>query len=161
MLIVKATTLANLTFHLLANPPILKKLREELAAAFPDINTHPTSTQLERLPYLSAIIQEGIRLQPGATLRMQRISPDEPLFYRDPATKKEWVIAAGTSVSMDPISISMNSKLFPDPRRFWPERWIGNSRLEKYLLTFSKGTRICVGQVHRHDFSAASSAYKG
>jgi hypothetical protein len=48
-------------------------------------------------------------------LRMQRISPHEPLFYRDPATKKEWVIPAGKSVSMDPLSISMNPKIFPEP----------------------------------------------
>ena len=145
LLIGEAQTLSNLTFHLLANPPIFKKLREELTAALPSINAHPTSTQLEQLPYLSAIIQEGLRLHPGSTMRMQRISPDEPLIYRDPATKQEWVIPAGTSVSMDPLSISMNPKIFPEPRRFWPERWIGNSGLEKYLLTFSKGTRMCVG----------------
>lgn len=106
---------------------------------------HPTSAQLEQLPYLSAVIQEGLRLHPGSTMRMQRISPDEPLIYRDPSKKLEWVIPAGTSVSMDPLSISMNSKIFPEPQRFLPERWIGNSGLEKYLLTFSKGTRMCAG----------------
>lgn len=112
---------------------------------FPKPEGHPTSAQLERLPYLSAVIQEGLRLHPGATLRFQRVCPDEPLFYRDPWTKKEYVIPAGTSVSMDALSISMNSKIFPEPTKFWPERWIGNKGLEKYLFTFSKGTRKCIG----------------
>lgn len=140
-----ATTLSTLTFHLLANPPILKKLKEELAATFPNTKVHPTSIQLEQLPFLSAIIQEGLRLHPGAALRMQRSSPDEALIYRDRSTKQERVIPAGTSVSMDALSISMNSRIFPEPRKFLPERWIGNKGLDKYLLTFSKGTRACAG----------------
>ena len=138
-------TLASITFELLANPPILKKLKNELAAAFPDPEVHPTSSQLEQLPYLSAVIQEGLRLHPGSIIRMQRVAPDEPLFYRDPSTKKEWIIPAGTSVSMDTLTISMNSTIFPEPRKYLPERWIGNKGLDKYLLTFSKGTRICAG----------------
>ena len=138
-------TLASITFHVLANPPILKKLKEELVAAFPKPDGHPTSAQLERLPFLSAVIQEGLRLHPGATLRFQRVCPDEHLCYRDPTTNKQYVIPAGTSVSMDALSISMNSKIFPEPRRFWPERWIGNKGLDKYFLTFSKGTRMCAG----------------
>ena len=48
-------------------------------------------------------------------------------------------------MSMDPISISMNATIFPEPQKHKPEQWIGNRRLEKYLLTFSKGTRMCVG----------------
>ena len=124
---------------------MLKKLKKELATAFPEIEEHPTSVQLERLPYLSAVIQEGLRLHPGATLRFQRVCPDETLSYRDPSTKKEYIIPAGTCVSMDALSILMNSKIFPEPTKYRPERWIGNRGLDKYLFTFSKGTRQCIG----------------
>ncbi len=144
---------------MLENPPILKKLKDELAAAFPDINEHPTSAQLEQLPYISAVIQEGLRLHPASTMRAQRISPDEPLIYYDPSRKQEWVIPAGTSVSMDPLSISMNPNIFPEPQRFLPDRWTGNSRLEKYLLTFSKGTRMCAGYVSRSNVFAVSFVF--
>ena len=142
-------TLSNLTFELLVNPPILKQLKRELAEALPSANTHPTSAQLENLPYLSAIIQEGLRLHPPVTMRMQRISPDEPLIYYDPLAKHEWVIPAGTSVSMDAPTVSMNPKIFPEPHKFVPERWIDNKGLDKYLLTFSKGSRMCLGYVLR------------
>lgn len=140
-----ASTLASITFHLLADPSILKKLKQELATSFPDPDARPTAAQLERLPYLSAIIQEGLRCHPAVSGRMQRIAPDENLVYHDPSTKEYWVIPTGVSVSMDAISISMNPRIFPEPRRFLPERWIGNSRLDKYLLSFSKGTRMCAG----------------
>ena len=38
-----------------------------------------------------------------------------------------------------------NPDIFPDPMEFKPEPWVENPRLDKYLLSFSKGSRICVG----------------
>lgn len=43
----------------------------------------------------------------------------------------------------------MDEALFPDPERFEPDRWIRASeegrRLEKYIVSFSKGSRQCIG----------------
>ena len=36
----------------------------------------------------------------------------------------------------------------PDPEKFDPERWLDpqqRQRLDKYMVAFSKGTRICLG----------------
>jgi cytochrome P450 len=53
------TTLSLATYHVLANPSVCKKLREELIDAIPDLSApQPTLPELERLPYLNAIIQE-------------------------------------------------------------------------------------------------------
>lgn len=53
------TTLSLATYHILANPRIHKKLRDELIEAIPDLSaSQPTLPELERLPYLNAIIQE-------------------------------------------------------------------------------------------------------
>ena len=100
----------------------MKKLEEELEAALPDPKVLPTSAKVEKLPYLSAVIQEGLRLHPGSTQRMQRISPDASMVYHDRSTKEDWVIPVGTPVSMDPMSIQMNPDIFPDPQAFTPER---------------------------------------
>ena len=105
----------------------------------------PTCAELEQLPYLTAVIQEGLRLHPNPVGRLQRVSPDTALVYSDGMMKKEWVIPAGTPVSMDARTTHMDSTVFPEPLRFLPERWIDNPNLDKYLLTFSKGTRICAG----------------
>lgn len=47
-----AATLASATLHLLSNPGILRKLKTELEAAIPDVDSIPTRHQVENLPYL-------------------------------------------------------------------------------------------------------------
>ena len=134
-----------ITFQLLANPDKLRKLRDELATALPDPNAVPSSAELERLPYLSAVIQEGLRLHAPGTARLLRICPDAAIVYRDRSTEKEWSIPAGTAVSMDIRTMNTNSTIFPEPHDYVPERWIDNPGLDKHLMTFSKGARMCVG----------------
>ena len=45
-------------FHILDQPDIYRQLHQELVNAWPDLAKVPTYTALERLPYLSAVIQE-------------------------------------------------------------------------------------------------------
>lgn len=46
--------------HALLNPEILDQLKKELLVAWPDLDGPPPSLQeLEQLPYLTAVIQEG------------------------------------------------------------------------------------------------------
>lgn len=57
-----ARTLDVTTYHILANEPIRTKLTRELTApmsGFPDIC--PPLVELEKLPYLQAVIKEGLR----------------------------------------------------------------------------------------------------
>jgi cytochrome P450 len=92
-----ANTLAAITYHLLANPGILKRLKDELAIAIPNPNTMPESSQIEGLPYLTAVIQEGIRLHPGVSFRQDRIAPDEDLLYEDMKRGKRYIVPRGVS----------------------------------------------------------------
>lgn len=46
------------TFHVINNPHVALKLKAELAQAIPDPNKIPSWTELEKLPYLSAVIKE-------------------------------------------------------------------------------------------------------
>jgi cytochrome P450 len=41
---------------------------------------------------------------------------------------------------------TQDSKLFPNPSNFEPERWLGKEHLDRYLVAFGKGTRNCIGQ---------------
>jgi cytochrome P450 len=47
-------------FHILDNPPIQARLRAELEAAIPDPFNIPPWSELEKLPYLSAIVTESL-----------------------------------------------------------------------------------------------------
>ncbi|KAI9806985.1 MAG: hypothetical protein M1833_002643 [Piccolia ochrophora] len=140
--ITTAHALKTITYHLIANPKTLRKLREELADSEPDVNTRLPLQRLEQLPYLSACINEGLRLGYGVSSRLQRVAPKQALTFQ------EWVIPPGTPVSMSSVYMHDNAKIFPDPREWQPERWLEGDamvRLDKYLVPFSKGTRACLG----------------
>ncbi|KAL8745471.1 MAG: hypothetical protein Q9190_002381 [Brigantiaea leucoxantha] len=152
-------TLAS--FHILSQPEILKRLRQELEAAFPDLARPPTLTELERLPYLTAVIHEALRLSYGVSQRLPRISPRQPMYY------SSYIIPPGTPVSMTTYICHHNESIFPDSHSFNPDRWLNNPKvvplkpatattntshnvkeskpLTRYLVSFSKGTRMCLG----------------
>lgn len=133
------------TYYLVAQPQTLRALKQELDSAIPDTHQPLDLLVLEQLPYLCACVQECLRLSYGVSSRLQRISPDEPLVFPDPTTKKSWHIPPGTPVSMTALLIFQNPTIFPDPLSFRPERWLENPRLDRYQVAFSKGTRICLG----------------
>jgi cytochrome P450 len=39
----------------------------------------------------------------------------------------------------------MDPRIFPDPYTFNPDRWLENPSLTKYLISFTKGSRQCLG----------------
>lgn len=41
--------------------------------------------------------------------------------------------------------VHMDDKLFPEPTKFEPQRWLANKELHKYLLPFGSGSRMCLG----------------
>lgn len=154
--------LQTVTYHALANPAIYSQLRAELRREVKD-TMNASVAQLERLPYLRAVVQEGHRFAHGVVGRLQRISPDAPLYYHDSNKTpnkdggRDWVIPAGTPVSMTSMLQHRDPTQFPNPDVFDPERWLvppspssdnrrqGVAELEKYLVPFSKGTRNCLG----------------
>jgi cytochrome P450 len=138
-----AKTLALIHFYLMNNPLKLRKLRQELKDSMSNSHKIPSLSKLESLPYMSAVVKEGLRLHGGITARSSRVAPNEALQY------KEWTIPPGTPVSTSSVFIHRNPEIFPDPLDFKPERWLEKStaarRLDHYLVAFGKGTRNCIG----------------
>lgn len=128
---------------MLANPETLKKLKEELAVTFPEVDDPITFDRVEHLPYLSAVIKECLRCHPGVVTRMARVSPEVPVVYD--RNGNHYTFPAGTPMSMTSTHIHSHPDFFPEPKKFRPERWIENPRLEKYLIAFSRGSRNCLG----------------
>lgn len=52
-----------------------------------------------------------------------------------------------TPVGMTSVMLHDDPSIFPKPRSFQPERWLqpSTTQLRKYLVTFSKGSRQCLG----------------
>ncbi|KAK1984580.1 cytochrome P450 [Colletotrichum cereale] len=136
--ITTAWALGVSTYFVLATPAILTRLKAELEAAVPDPSQPLSLVHLEGLPFLTGVVQEGVRLSHAISHRLHRICPDETLVYR--AGEREWHIPPGT-----PLSMTSNLRVFPDSHAFKPERWVGNPRLDRYLVSFGKGGRACLG----------------
>ncbi|KAJ4361505.1 hypothetical protein N0V95_001842 [Ascochyta clinopodiicola] len=136
--------LKTTAYHILANPAVLKRLQEELKTVMPNPATLPPFQDLNQLPYLNAVINEGFRLSYGIITRLTRIAPTEALHV--PGTN--FTIPAGTPIGMSSWLVHLNPSLFPSPEEFRPERWLepGAERLKKYLVNFSRGSRICIGR---------------
>ena len=135
--------LKHATYHILANPPIFERLMSDLEEAIPDPDSPPNLAQLEQIHYLVAVMYESLRGFYGVSHRLQRIFPNDALQY------KQWTIPPGTPISMTSVHIHDNPDIFPSPYEFRPERWLPlnteGQRLMKYLASFGKGSRQCVG----------------
>ncbi|KAF2624794.1 cytochrome P450 [Macroventuria anomochaeta] len=144
-----AHALNTTLFHLLATPSKLAKLKAELGKTTPDRRTHTPLPLLENLPYLSAVINEGLRLSYGVSSRNARLA-HSPLLY------ESYVIPAFTPVSMSAPFTHHDESVFPDSYTFIPERWLDSNGefggktpdgrpLDRFLMSFGKGARQCAG----------------
>ncbi|KAL8662026.1 MAG: hypothetical protein Q9202_005080 [Teloschistes flavicans] len=136
-------SLALGTYYILADPSVLEKLMAELEAAMPSTQDLLPLGELEKLPYLTAVYFEILRISYGATHRLQRVCPNQAIFYHD------YTLTTGTPISMSAPDIHDNPGIFAEPRSFKPERWFPlettGARLQKYLVAFSRGSRQCLG----------------
>ncbi|KAF7195672.1 Cytochrome P450 monooxygenase [Pseudocercospora fuligena] len=141
------------TYYLLSYPETLEKLRKELDEARQSSNDGKlTLSTLLALPYLNAILMETNRLTFGVTNRMLRYSPTETLTYTasyGPHKGQTYVFPPGTKMSCTTYCTHTNGELFPDPFKFNPERFIGQSaevtRRKKFMMALGKGHRRCLG----------------
>ena len=140
-------TISVLLYHLIANPTKLARLRTELRPLFSDPSNKPTWHQLEDVPYMTAAVKEALRMNQGVVSRIPRCAPDRDIRYKD------IIIPRGTPVGMSTPDIHDNADIFADPKTFMPERWLAKvgddtetvGRLDKWLVSFSKGSRQCLG----------------
>lgn len=129
-------------YYILSSPNILQRLRNELEQTMPNAAILPPYKDLDSLPYLCAVINEGFRISHGIIQRLTRIAPDESLSC------SSYTIPPGTPIGMSSWLIHLNPTLFPSPHEFRPERWLEPEAdaLKKYLVNFTKGSRMCLGK---------------
>ncbi|KAI1195543.1 putative cytochrome P450 [Nemania serpens] len=137
-----ARTMGFMCYYILNNPAMKQRLQDELVPLMGEYTSNlPKWTDLERLPYLQALIKEGLRLSYGVMRRLPRCSPDVALQY------KQWTIPKGTPVGMGAYSLHTDPEVYPKPFEFIPERWLGdyNPRMNESWVPFSRGSRNCLG----------------
>lgn len=129
-------------YHILANPAIKARLVADLseAAKQGDLTSYEA---LKRIPYLDAVIKEGLRLGNEVSGRLPRYDPYNPITY------KRYTFPPGTVISMSIRDMHLDSDYHPEPLTFNPERWLDPSmqkQSEQFFAPFCKGSRSCVGR---------------
>ncbi len=100
----------------------------------------PEPSDLPGLPYTEMVIREAIRLYPPA-----------PGFAREPienVTLGGYEVPAGSIVTISPYALHRDTRFFPEPERYDPERFAPGweERIPRYaFLPFGGGPRVCIG----------------
>lgn len=134
-----ATALTGILYHLGRNEHAYKTLADEIRASFRSYE-EITGRSTEGLPYLKAVIEEGLRTYPPVPIGLPRVSPGE--------TVDGYYIPSGTIVHVSSWSATHSESNFHKPFEFIPERWIDeNCKDEKSASQpFILGTRACLGR---------------
>ncbi|KAL2793511.1 cytochrome P450 [Aspergillus keveii] len=136
-------TLSLAAYYIYKDQGLLQRLREEIRTVLPTPTSTCALSELERLPYLSAVISEALRVANPVIARTPRVAPDEVLTY------KQYTIPPGTPIGSSSYFIPRNETIFPNSTHFNPDRWLQQAqsahRLDRYLTSFTKGSRACLG----------------
>lgn len=136
------TTATSLAFslHLLARHPEQQALaRAEVSRVLGD--RAPEAADLERLPYLTQVLKEAMRLYPAAPVIGRRsVAATEIAGYTVPA---------GADVIIAPWVTHRHERYWPDPDRFDPDRFTPEAEAQRpryAWFPFGGGPRACIGQ---------------
>lgn len=102
----------------------------------------PQSADVPRLVYTRAIVKEALRLFPPAWVIVRRAMAPVRLGDVD--------IPEGALVVASPLVTQRDSRYFPQPRTFAPQRWLAPdeeaARPKLAYFPFGAGPRACIGE---------------
>ncbi|KAK7519745.1 cytochrome P450, partial [Phyllosticta citriasiana] len=139
--------LSVLLYHIHAHPPHLARLRAELVPLYTSASdSRPTLATLQSLPFLTACINEALRLSHGVAGRLPRVAPDP---NGDKSEKRRsWRIPKGTTVSMTHMFAHLDEAVFQRARAISCQRggWSSGVDPKRHFTPFGRGSRACVGR---------------
>jgi len=142
--------------ELAKNPSVQQKLREEVVAA-----GNLDFEELAKLPYLDAVIKEGIRIHPASPqtervcLEDDVIPLSKPIKGVDGTVMTSIRVKAGQVFHIPFLAMQTNAQVWgKDANEFKPERWITPGAIPppselphgwSNLVAFCDGPRNCIG----------------
>ncbi|KAF2138617.1 uncharacterized protein K452DRAFT_301138 [Aplosporella prunicola CBS 121167] len=144
-----ATALTGITNYLVHSPAALATLTAEVRAAFSsqgDISIAATRA----LPYLNAVVSEGLRLCPPVAGMIPRVTPPGG------AVVCGVPLPAGVTVNVAQWALFRSAAYWHRADEFVPERWLRRAREDsadpffgdarEALQPFTEGPRACLGK---------------
>ena len=130
-----ASTMTWALYWIHKNPEVLQHLLAELDT----LGESPELTTIFRLPYLTAVCNESLRIYPVEILTKGRMvkSPIEVMGYH---------LSPGTAVYGCIYLLHHREDLYPEPQQFKPERFLEKQFSSYEFMPFGSGVRRCIGE---------------
>jgi cytochrome P450 family 110 len=130
-----ATAMAWALYWTHREPEVLAKLRQELDS----LGENPEFMDIARLPYLTAVCQETLRIHPVAMLTFPRV-------VQEPIELMGYPLEPGTILMGCMYLTHQREDLYPNHQEFRPERFLERQYSPYEFVPFGGGVRRCLGE---------------
>ncbi len=114
------------------------EIKQKLQAELDNLSDDPDPETIFKLPYLTAICQETLRMYPVSLVSFSRV-PKFDYSLRD------YQFDAGTMLTPCIYLTHHREDLYPNPKQFRPERFLERQYSPYEYLPFGGGNRRCIG----------------
>lgn len=116
----------------------LPQVRDKLLAEFATLDRNRDLMTIARLPYLTAVCQETLRLYPIAMSAFPRI-------VKQSIDLAGYALEPGTVIMPSIYLAHHRVEVYPEPKQFKPERFLERQFSPYEYLPFGGGDRRCIG----------------
>lgn len=117
----------------------LPQVRETVLQELDSLGPHPDPMAIARLPYLSAVCHETLRLYPVAMLTFSRV-------VNEPLELLGYSLTPGANVVGCIYLLHHREDLYPNSYQFKPERFLERHFSPFEFMPFGGGARRCIGE---------------
>ncbi|QIR39778.1 cytochrome P450 [Tolypothrix sp. PCC 7910] len=115
------------------------EVREKLLKELDTLGDSPDPMSIFRLPYLTAVCHESLRIHPVLMLTLPRV-------VQEPVEVLGYPLPIGTVVAGCIYLTHRRQDLYPQPSEFKPERFLERQFSHYEFLPFGGGARRCIGE---------------
>ncbi len=130
-----ATAISWALYWVHKHPTIGEKLLKELES----LDESPEAMRIFKLPYLTAVCNESLRIYPVAILTV-------PREVKEPVELMGYQLKPGTRVYGCIYLTHQREDLYPQPTEFKPERFLERQYTPYEFFPFGGGSRRCIGE---------------
>ncbi|NJK49318.1 cytochrome P450 [Candidatus Gracilibacteria bacterium] len=117
----------------------LPEVRDKILSELNSLGDSPALMDIARLPYLTAVCQETLRIHPVAMLTFPRVA-------QEPVEMMGYLLEPGTVVMGCMYLTHQREDIYPNHREFKPERFLERQFSPYEFIPFGGGVRRCIGE---------------